>query len=148
MSPLRRFFDWGVWCRGSWKGDVSMLLPSPRRRVLFAVLRGRVRWCVIVVVVAAVIWSAGTGWAWAQAPKPPGDLHQVVENLRGYLVGFLVALATLFLTIGGVRYLAADGDPGQVERAKKSLRNSLIGYAVAVLAGPILSALQQVVGAP
>ncbi|MGW5646209.1 pilin [Saccharopolyspora sp. NPDC003752] len=126
-----------------------MLLPSLRRRVLSTALRARVRWWVVVVVVTAVFWGAAPGWAWAQTSIPvPQDLHQVVENLRGYLVGFLAGLATLFLTIGGVRYLAADGDPGQVERAKKSLRNALIGYGFAVLAGPILAALQQVVGTP
>ncbi|PWV73998.1 hypothetical protein SAMN05421630_110173 [Prauserella marina] len=76
----------------------------------------------------------------------PGSLHQVIANLRDVLIGFLVGLATLFLTIGGVRYLAADGDPGEVERAKKSLRNAAIGYGLAMLAPLIVTLLQNVVG--
>ena len=33
-------------------------------------------------------------------------------------MGILAGLATLFLTLGGVRYVMAGGDPGEVERAK------------------------------
>ncbi|MYW97985.1 hypothetical protein G3I59_47130 [Amycolatopsis rubida] len=76
----------------------------------------------------------------------PGSLDQVVDNLRNFLIGLLVGLATLFLTIGGVRYLAADGDAGEVERAKKSLRNAAIGYGLAMLAPVIVSVLKSLVG--
>ena len=78
----------------------------------------------------------------ADAPTLGG----VIDKLRGVVLGLLVGLATLFLTLGAVRYLAADGDPGEVERAKKSLRNALIGYGVAMLAPAILALLQTVVG--
>ncbi|WP_414945596.1 pilin [Amycolatopsis sp. cmx-11-32] len=77
---------------------------------------------------------------------PPGSLEQVITNLRDFLIGLLVGLATLFLTIGGVRYLAADGDPGEVERAKKSLRNAAIGYGLAMLAPVIVTVLKSLVG--
>ncbi|WP_238607410.1 pilin [Amycolatopsis sp. Poz14] len=77
---------------------------------------------------------------------PPGSLDQVVTNVRNLLIGLLVGLATLFLTIGGVRYLAADGDPGEVERAKKSLRNAAIGYGLAMLAPVIVTVLKSLVG--
>ena len=33
------------------------------------------------------------------------SLNQVVENLRDWLIGLLVALASLLLTVAGVRYL-------------------------------------------
>ncbi|GAA5119659.1 pilin [Haloechinothrix salitolerans] len=77
---------------------------------------------------------------------PPGSLGEVVTRLRDILIGLLVGLATLFLTIGGVRYLAADGDPGEVERAKKSLRNAAIGYGLAMLAPLLVNILQGLVG--
>ena len=53
------------------------------------------------------------------------------------LVGLLVALATLLLTIGGVRYLLAGGDPGEVQRAKNTLKSAAVGYGVAALS-PLL----------
>jgi hypothetical protein len=54
--------------------------------------------------------------------------------MRIWLVGILVAVSTLFLTIGGFRYLWSNGDPGEVEKAKTALRNAAIGYVLAILA--------------
>jgi hypothetical protein len=80
--------------------------------------------------------AAGTG-----APSLTG----VIDALRAWLVGLLAALATLFLTIGGVRYLTAGGDPVQVERAKTALKSAAIGYALAALAPLLVSILTSVV---
>ena len=54
-----------------------------------------------------------------------------------WIVGLLAGVATLFLTVGGVRYLMAGGDPAEVERAKSALKSAALGYALAVLA-PVL----------
>lgn len=56
-------------------------------------------------------------------------------------------LATLFLTLGGARYLMASGDPGEVEAAKRALKAAAIGYGIAVLAPVILEVLQGIIGA-
>ncbi|NGM14249.1 MULTISPECIES: pilin [Micromonospora] len=76
--------------------------------------------------------------AWAAEPAPvvlaAESIQQVANNIRAWLVGILVAVATLFLTVGGLRYLAANGDPGEVEKAKLALRSAAIGYALALLA--------------
>ncbi len=70
----------------------------------------------------------------------------MIDSLRTWLVGILATLATLFLTIGGIRYLLAGGDPMQVERAKTALKSAAIGYALAVLAPLLVSILTSVVG--
>jgi hypothetical protein len=77
---------------------------------------------------------------------PGTSLTTVIDSLRNWLVGLLAALATLFLTIGGLRYLTAGGDPMQVERAKTALRSAAIGYALAALAPLLVSILSSVVG--
>ena len=64
----------------------------------------------------------------------PASLEAVVTNIRNWLVGILVAVATLFLTIGGLRMLAANGDPGEVEKGKLALKSAALGYALALLA--------------
>lgn len=61
----------------------------------------------------------------------------VVNNIRGWLVGILVAVATLFLTVGGLRIVAANGDPGENEKGKLALKSAAAGYALALLA-PLL----------
>jgi hypothetical protein len=77
----------------------------------------------------------------------PNDLNQVIANIRLWLTGLLAALATLFLTIGGIRYLLAGGDPGALERAKGSIKAAIGGYILALLAPVIASIVQRVVGA-
>jgi Type IV secretion system pilin len=73
-------------------------------------------------------------------------LNQVIDNLRNWLIGLLVALATLLLTVGGVRYLLAAGDPGALERAKGTIKAALAGYALAALAPALVTVLQHIVG--
>jgi hypothetical protein len=95
-------------------------------------------------------------------PRPPGwpalpavplitvpaadSISQVLNNTTLWLVGILAGLATLFLTLGGVRYLMAGGDPAEVEKAKTALRSAGIGYALAVLAPVIVTILKSLVG--
>lgn len=74
------------------------------------------------------------------------SLNSVIDSLRVWLVGLLAGLATLFLTLGGVRYLVAGGDPGQVEKAKIALKSAAIGYALAALAPILVSILRSIVG--
>ncbi|GLZ16272.1 hypothetical protein Acsp04_65070 [Actinomadura sp. NBRC 104425] len=107
------------------------------------------------LLAAAVLWTVGCVVASLTVPGiaegstrlvAVNSLEQVIANLRNVIVGLLVGLATLFATIGGVRYILAGGDPGEVEAAKKTLRYSAIGYGVAVLAPVLVKILQQIVG--
>ena len=75
------------------------------------------------------------------------SVGQVLDNLRNWLMGILAGLATLFCTLGGVRYVMAGGDPGEVERAKTAFRSAGIGYALAALAPLVVTVLKQIVGA-
>ena len=94
---------------------------------------------------AVVLVALAATPALAQAADP--TLSGVIDRLRNLLVGLLAGLATLFLTVGGVRYLFAGGDPGQVEKAKITLKSAAIGYALAALATPLVGLLKYVVGA-
>jgi Type IV secretion system pilin len=74
------------------------------------------------------------------------DVTTVIDNLRNWAMGILAALATLFLTIGGVKYLVAGGNPRAVEEAKGAIRSALIGYVLAALAPLLFSIVKQIVG--
>jgi hypothetical protein len=74
------------------------------------------------------------------------SIGQVIANITNWITGILAGLATLFLTIGGLRYLMAGGDPGEVERAKTALRSAAIGYGLAILAPVIVTVLKSLVG--
>jgi len=75
------------------------------------------------------------------------SVEQVLENVRGWVVGILASLATVFLTIGGVRYILGSGDPGEIEKAKIAFRSACVGYALAILAPLVVTVLQGIVGA-
>lgn len=128
---------------------LTIKAASPRRRGPRPT-PGRVR-----LMLASVLWSVGCVFTALLVPgvadastslAAAESLDQVIDNLRTVIVGLLVGLATLFATIGGVRYILAGGDPGEVEAAKKTLRYAAIGYAIAVLAPVLVELLQKVVG--
>ncbi len=93
------------------------------------------------IVVALLVVAAPPAFA-AGGPT----LNGVISNLTNWIVGILAGVATLFLTIGGLRYLTAGGDPGQVEKAKTALKSAAIGYALAILAPLLVSILASLVG--
>lgn len=82
----------------------------------------------------------------AASPRAADSLNQVISNLTAWITGFLVGLATLFLTVGGARYLSADGNPSEIERAKSALKSAAVGYGLAVLAPILVAALKSIVG--
>jgi hypothetical protein len=94
------------------------------------------------VVTATGVANAGDA-AGLAAPK---SLNQVIGNVRTWLFGLLVSLATLFMTVGAIRYLLAGGDPGQVAKAKETLKNAAYGYGLAVLAPLLVTILKGLVG--
>ncbi|MDF5757607.1 hypothetical protein [Spongiactinospora sp. TRM90649] len=112
--------------------------PTPRIAVWVVALTA-----VAVLLVAVVATGA---FAATVAAAAPADLNAVLANLRNWLIGLLAALATLMLTVGGLRYLIAGGDPGEVQKAKAALKASAFGYALAILAPLFVSVLRRVVG--
>jgi Type IV secretion system pilin len=76
------------------------------------------------------------------------SVSQVINNTTVWLVGILAGLATLMLTVGGVRYLLAGGDPAEVQKAKIAFRSAAIGYGLAVLAPVIVAILKSLTGGP
>jgi hypothetical protein len=106
----------------------------------------------LLIRVAATTVAAGTlvllvGVPASAAPAPPpavNDLPTVVDNLRFWIMGIIGAVATLFLCIGGARYLMAGGDPTEIERAKGSFKSAGIGYGLALLAPVILTILNSI----
>lgn len=106
-------------------------------------MRLAVTTCTALVAILAV--SAPT-LAADTTPLAVADLPTVIGNMTSWITGILAAVATLFLTIGGARYLMAGGDPAEVEKAKGSFKNAAIGYGLALLAPVILKILHQILG--
>ena len=101
---------------------------------------------VLIALTATPATAAAAHRLLAAGPPAAPTLDSVITGLRNWLVGLLAAVATLFLTIGGIRYITAGGDPMHVERAKTALKSAAIGYALAALAPLLVSVLRSVVG--
>jgi len=71
-----------------------------------------------------------------------------VNEATKWLMGILAAVATLFLTIGGVRYVMAGGDPGEIEKAKGAFKSAGLGFALAALAPIVVGILKTILGVP
>ncbi len=106
---------------------------------------------VVVISVAAtatLLLAAGVASAAPPAPPPATyDLPTVINHLRWWVCGIIGTVATLLLTIGGVRYLMASGDPSEIERAKGSFKSAGIGYALALMAPVLMTILSSIVQA-
>lgn len=118
---------------------------SRSRPVRRAVTRS-VAFAVLGAVLLSAL-SADAAQASTQVLAIAGSVGQVFDNIRNWLVGILAGLATVFLTIGGVRYLMAAGDPGEVEKAKQSFKSAGWGYGLAALAPLVVEILRGIVGA-
>ena len=103
---------------------------------------------IAVAATATLLLAAGVASA-APPAAPPAtyDLPTVIDHVRWWVCGIIGTVATLFLTIGGVRYLMASGDPSEIERAKGSFKSAGIGYALALLAPVIMTILSSIVQA-
>ena len=108
-------------------------------------IRVGMRLAATIVAAGALVVLAGIPASAAPSPPPAvNDLPTVVNNLRYWIMGIIGAVATLFLCIGGARYLMAGGDPAEIERAKGSFKSAGIGYALALLAPVILTILNSI----
>lgn len=98
---------------------------------------------VTLLTADAAAHAADTGMVLAQAQS----VEQVLGNVRAWVVGILASLATVFLTISGVRYILGSGEPEEIGKAKIAFRSACLGYALAILAPLVITVLQGIVGA-
>ncbi|MFI5593541.1 pilin [Amycolatopsis sp. NPDC051758] len=111
----------------------------------------RRRWPHVVLVVKlsaiALLVSASAGHADTMVVALAGSVTDVLNNVRNWIMGILAGLATVFLSIGGVRYVMGGGDPGEVEKAKTAFKSAGWGYGLAALAPLVVEILKGLVGA-
>ena len=96
--------------------------------------------------VAAALVAASPVFAADPTYLAVNTIPQVLDQATKWLMGILAAVATLFLTIGGVRYVTAGGDPGEVEKAKSAFKSAGVGYALAALAPIVVGILKSILG--
>jgi len=101
---------------------------------------------VVLIVCGLSLHFSGSASAQTVLAQP-ASVDAVLTNIRNWIMGILALLATVFLTVGGVRYVMAAGDPGEVEAAKRAFKPAGFGYALAALAPLLVQVLRGIVGA-
>ena len=108
-------------------------------------------WSRIAVIAGAVVFAllmsasvAGADTTFVALAK---SVDEVLNNIRNWIMGILAGLATVFLSIGGARWIVGGNDPGEVEKAKSAFRSAGWGYALAALAPLVVEILKGIVGA-
>ncbi len=120
------------------------LISRHRRPLLHQHAPVSLCWALLVPTAAALVTALVFP---APAYAASGDINSVIDSIRNWVAGLLAALATLFLTVGGIRYLIASGNPRMMDEGKAAIRSALIGYALAALAPLLVDILRHVIGA-
>ncbi len=102
---------------------------------------------VVELAVLGLLASASAAHADPMVVALADSLSEVLTNVRNWLMGILAGLATVFLTVGGVRYVMGGGEPGEVEKAKTAFKSAGWGYGLAALAPVVVEILKGIVGA-
>ena len=73
---------------------------------------------------------------------PDVDLMATLENIADWLYYLLLGVAVVFIVIGGLYYVTAQGDPDKIKRAGQTIQYALIGVIVAALAKGLVALVQ------
>ncbi|MEV4509350.1 pilin [Dactylosporangium sp. NPDC049525] len=85
---------------------------------------------VIAVVVTVLLVAATAVPAWAAPPADPNPTARInatitnITNITNWVTGILIGIATLFLTVGGLRRMTAGGDPAEIEKSNSAFKNT------------------------
>ncbi|CAM3384195.1 TrbC/VIRB2 family protein [Kibdelosporangium persicum] len=102
---------------------------------------------IVEVAILALLASASAAHADTMVVALADSVTTVLNNVRNWIMGILAGLATVFLSIGGVRYVMGGGEPGEVEKAKTAFKSAGWGYGLAALAPLVVEILKGIVGA-
>lgn len=61
-------------------------------------------------------------------------LPTVIKSIISAIIAVLGLVAVIYIIIGGVNYMTANGDTSKLEKAKKTILYALIGLVVSALA--------------
>lgn len=71
--------------------------------------------------------------------KKDASLIDFLTRIKNYLLGFVGALAVLFIVWAGIQYITSAGSKDRIEKAKKTLTYAVVGLIAVILSGLVLS---------
>lgn len=66
-------------------------------------------------------------------------VETLLQNAAQLLMGFVGALAVIFIIVGGIQYITSAGNSAGTEKAKKTITYAVIGLALALSTTAIIN---------
>ena len=74
------------------------------------------------------------------------DVQGIIQDIVGWAQVFFYVIAVLFIILGAWDYLQSGGEAEKVKKAKERILYSLVAIGIAVVAGGVVSIVQNFVG--
>lgn len=75
-------------------------------------------------------------------------VQEVLGSLLDHLQGIIVAIAIIFIIIGGILYMTSAGDETRMKMAKGAITAAIIGMAIGIAAPSFLKEISVILGWP
>ena len=79
-------------------------------------------------------------------PLTFSTVNDLLTRILGFLQGFIVTIAIIFIVIGGFLYITSAGNDGRMETAKNCVLAALIGLALGIAAPAFLKEIYTILG--
>ena len=81
-------------------------------------------------------------------PVTVNTMSDLVDAATTYLSGLVVAIAILFIVLGGIYYMMSGGDPAMTKRAYSFWTSAVIGFTIVAVSKTILKEVVNILGGP
>jgi hypothetical protein len=71
--------------------------------------------------------------------KLPLELNELVTKIKNVLIALGIAVAAIYIILGGFEFIRAEGEAEKVEKARQRLLYSLIGVIIIVIASTLVN---------
>lgn len=85
-----------------------------------------------------VLAAPAYAWTIPTVIPDPGDPCDVANAVATFAVGIAVAVAVVFLVLGGIQYMQSGGDKMAVEQARGKITGAVVGGVIAIAAYAVL----------
>ena len=80
-------------------------------------------------------------------PLNAGTLEVLIGRISTAVAGLVGGIAVIMFIIAGICFLTSAGDPGKIQKAKDFLKYAIIGIVIALIAGPMVNKILEILGA-
>lgn len=65
---------------------------------------------------------------------PQKDIFTIIDNVAKIIYSILIAVAVIFILLGGIQFLTAGGDPEKIKTARDKIMYAVIAIIIGIAA--------------